>query len=194
MPITQETRTKMSESAKGNTNCLGKHWKVKDTSNMKGCTNGFQKGHSLGFQKGYIPWNKGEKCPSISESLKGHKHSKETRRKQSENWKGEKNPNYKGGISPINTRIRNGIEVRLWKEAVYIRDSFTCQKCGDNKGRNLIAHHIRNFAEEKELRTSIENGITFCEKCHTKFHKKYGTKNNTREQLEKFLNIKINDK
>jgi len=33
----------------------------------------------------------------------------------------------------------------------------------------------------------IDNGITLSEKAHREFHKKYGIKNNTNEQLEEFL-------
>jgi len=99
---------------------------------------------------------------------------------------GEKNPNWKGGVSF--KRIRNDVESRLWREAVFARDNWTCQKCGERGGK-LNAHHIFNFAEYPELRLAIDNGITFCDKCHKKFHKKYGTKNNTREQLEEFLKV-----
>jgi hypothetical protein len=66
------------------------------------------------------------------------------------------------------------------------RDNFTDQKTGI-KGGDLEIHHINNFAEFPELRTSIENGITFSKKSHQEFHKKYGYKNNTIEQLEEFL-------
>lgn len=128
----------------------------------------------------------------------GKKHSTETRRKMSEALKGhkawnkgvsfnvgEKHPNWKGGITPENNKIRNSLEIQLWRKSVFERDDFKCRKC-INGGR-LIAHHIRNFSEEIELRTSIENGITFCKNCHKEFHKKYGRKNNNREQINEFL-------
>lgn len=54
--------------------------------------------------------------------------------------------------------------MRLWREAVFARDNWTCQKC-KIMGGELNPHHIKNFAECPELRTSIENGITLCEKC-----------------------------
>ena len=100
---------------------------------------------------------------------------------------GKNSSNWKGGITPKNKKIWQSIEMRLWREAVFARDNWTCQKC-KIMGGELNPHHIKNFAECPELRTSIENGITLCEKCHREFHKKYDKKNNTKEQIEEFLN------
>ena len=130
----------------------------------------------------------------ISENRKGQKNnlgkhwklSKETRQKMSKANKGEKGSNWRGGINSINNTIRSGLEFRLWREAVFARDNWICQKCVKRSGM-LHAHHILNFAEHPELRFAIDNGITLCKKCHTEFHKKYGTKNNTKEQLKEFL-------
>jgi hypothetical protein len=168
------------------------------------------------IKKGNIPWNKGKHLSqkhreNISQAKKGKSHkgvpwtkeqwkkqvevhigkhqSEETRRKQSEALKGEKAPNYKGGISPENERIRQSLEYRLWRKAVFARDNFTCQKCGQ-RGGILRAHHINNFADFPELRFAINNGITLCQECHTKFHRIYSEYNNTKEQLEEFLNFK----
>ena len=127
------------------------------------------------------PWQRGNK------NCLGRKCSEETRRKLSEVHKGDKNSNWKGGITPEKKKIRTGIEWRLWREAVYARDNWTCQKCGDDKGGNLNPHHIQNFADYPELRFAINNGITFCRECHIEFHNKYGRKNNTKEQIEEFL-------
>lgn len=102
---------------------------------------------------------------------------------------GEKNPLWKGGVTPKNLIIRRSIEYRLWRESVYARDNWTCQKCKDNHGKNLVAHHINNFAQHPELRFAIDNGITLCAKCHNLFHKKNGVKDNTIEQLSAFLTI-----
>jgi len=128
-------------------------------------------------EKGRISWNKG---------LTGFKVSNATRKKISEMNKGSKSHLWKGGITPINQLIRNGIEIRLWREAVFARDNWTCQNC-KQRGYKLNAHHIFNFSEYPLLRTSIENGITLCEKCHKKFHKIYSKQNNTKEQLEEFI-------
>lgn len=124
----------------------------------------------------------------------GKKHSIETRIRQGKSQKGKKHHNWQGGITKENHKIRNSIEIKLWREATFKRDNWTCQKCNIKSGCGhkiyLNSHHVKNFSEFKELRTSIENGITFCKKCHKKFHKKYGIKNNNQEQLEEFINNK----
>jgi hypothetical protein len=99
---------------------------------------------------------------------------------------GKNGSNWKGGITPENRKIRNSIEIKLWRKSVFERDNYTCQKTGIRGGK-LVAHHIRNFAECLELRTSISNGITLSNKSHISFHKKYGMKNNNIKQINKFL-------
>jgi hypothetical protein len=122
-------------------------------------------------------WNKGVKKPPFTE---------EHRKNMGLARKGEKSCNWKGGVTPENKAIRNGIEFRLWRESVFIRDSWTCQKC-EQQGGYLHPHHIQNFSQYKELRFAIDNGITFCKDCHWNFHKKYGNRHNTREQIVEFL-------
>ena len=95
----------------------------------------------------------------------------EHRKRVSEAQKGRKAHNWKGGVSPINTRIRMSIEYRLWREAVFARDNWTCQKCG-KRGGNLHPHHIKEFAKYPELRFAIDNGQTLCRiPCHQSKHK-----------------------
>lgn len=117
---------------------------------------------------------------------KWYKNPEEWKRKISEGHRGKKHWNWKGGITPENAKIRNNIEFRLWREAVFARDNWTCQKCNERGGK-LHSHHIQNFAQWSGLRTSIENGITLCRNCHKDFHKKYGIKNNNQGQIWEFL-------
>ena len=173
----------------------------------------FKKGHktnvgikrSLEYIKMLSDRMKGKKMPEqLKEKLrkintgkvgywKGKKKgqlSEETKRKMSISHSGDKCNFWKGGITKENDKIRNSLEINLWKKAVLERDNFTCQKTGQIGGR-LVIHHINNFADFPELRTSIENGITLSRESHYEFHKIYGKKNNSREQLLEFINKKI---
>ena len=138
-----------------------------------------------------IESHKGKKRPPFSKDWK--KNMSEAKKGRIGYWRGKRRPtgekssNWKGGITSEHLKIRSSIEFRLWREAVFARDNFTCQKCGDNKGHNLNSHHIQNFSQYPELRTSIENGITFCRNCHKEFHKIYGKANNNKEQINDYI-------
>lgn len=144
------------------------------------------------FQKGNIPFFKGKKRPPRSEEWKkklseSHKGQKSWNKGQKyPQITGDKHPNWKGGITPLQTQVRMSSQYKLWKKSVFERDDFTCQKTG-KRGGDLVAHHINNFAEYPELRFAIDNGITLSDKAHREFHKKYGQKNNTLGQLQEFL-------
>jgi hypothetical protein len=117
------------------------------------------------FKKGFTPWNKNKKS-LISP---------------------EEHHNWKGGITSEREKIRKSLENKIWIRAVFERDNFTCQKYGETHG-GLNAHHIQNFSQYPEFRFAIDNGITLSKKAHEEFHKKYGYKNNSREQLLEFIN------
>lgn len=89
------------------------------------------------------------------------------RLKISESKKGAKSHFWKGGVSLINKRIRAGVEFRLWREAVFSRDNWTCQEC-KVRGGGLHPHHLKRFSDYPELRFSIDNGLTLCADCHKK--------------------------
>ncbi len=74
-----------------------------------------------------------------------------------------------------------------WVRNVYKRDYWTCQCCKKKKGVEINAHHKEGYAENKNLRIAVSNGITLCDTCHRNFHSIYGKKNNTSSQLEEFL-------
>ena len=138
----------------------------------------------MAFKKGHIPWNKGKhysdefKKRFNLEGLKlGHGWNKgmsmleEQKRKISKNrrgkntgknhhlWNGGSSKGYKKGY-------KNNRNYRLWREAVFKRDDYTCQDCKSNSVY-ITAHHIKSWAKFPELRLELSNGRTLCEKCHS---------------------------
>lgn len=80
----------------------------------------------------------------IGNMYKGKRLSKYHKRKMSDSQKriGNKPPiqkgrnhwNWKGGISPLHCRIRASKEYKLWRTAVFQKDSYTCVFCGERNG------------------------------------------------------------
>lgn len=110
----------------------------------------------------------------ISLSQKGKKPSLETRKKMSNAqrkrvmegkhnfWRGGKVSHY-----PELERIRKSQEYKIWRNAVYERDNWTCIWC-KKRGGKLNADHIKPFSLFPELRFAIDNGRTLCINCHRK--------------------------
>lgn len=84
-----------------------------------------------------------------------------------------------------NRRIIEGYA--QWRKEVKKKANFLCKCCGKNPSGKLVSHHLDGFHWKKESRLDINNGVCLCRKCHTSFHKKFGYKNNTKEQFEQFL-------
>lgn len=101
------------------------------------------------FKKGHRPWNTGKNNPFFS---------------------GPNNPRWKGGIYPETLKIRHSVEMKRWRLMVFERDLFTCVLCGRKRksGDRVILHadHIKPFSLYPDLRFSLENGRTLCQKCH----------------------------
>lgn len=89
----------------------------------------------------------------------------------SKDKRGANHWNWKGGITPKNQKERNSQEAHSWRKAVFERDEYTCQLCGQIGGK-LNAHHIKPWATYKHLRYEISNGVTLCESCHRAEHRR----------------------
>jgi 5-methylcytosine-specific restriction endonuclease McrA len=81
------------------------------------------------------------------------------------NRDGEANGRWKGGITPINHRIRGSKKYSEWRKSVFERDNYTCVFCGQ-RGGQLNADHIKPFSQFPELRFELSNGRTLCVPCH----------------------------
>ena len=183
-PITKEHKEKISRGGKGkkhkikNKGMIGKHLNSRKNSP-------FIKGHKIRRKKPFLNeehkkvlekkvW--GKRRGKNLEEVYGKKRGEEIRNNQSVahlgKMKGKKNPAWKGGITPINIRIRKSFEYRLWRESVFKRDNYTCIFCGKKfikgvTGRVILhADHIKPFALFPELRFAIDNGRTLCVDCH----------------------------
>ena len=170
----EETRRKMSEAFKG------RHYSEETRKRMSEAK---------------------KKLGLIPPSRKGKHMSEEAKEKISKaskgrvGWcrgiKGSKTPNWKGGITPIKKQIKNSEKYKEWRQQIFLRDNFICQRCKE-KGGYLHAHHKNKFfsrlLEEVKLNLpllplyegamiytplwDIDNGITLCKKCHMGLHKK----------------------
>jgi len=69
------------------------------------------------------------------------------------------------GKTTLAFRLRTSKRYAEWREAVFERDDYTCQECGQRGGK-LNADHIMKFAEYPELRFDVSNGRTLCVACH----------------------------
>lgn len=142
-------------------------------------------------KRGFAPWNKGltksdprvlknslghadkmrgrrltqEHKAKIGKSSRGHTLSPEARRKIADSKRGDKSHFWKGGITSKNEAFRKTLDYRLWREAVFKRDNWTCIWCRQ-RGGILNADHIKAFALYPELRLAIDNGRTLCVDCH----------------------------
>lgn len=139
---------------------------------------------------------KGKKYCCIEKNCK-NKVSEPDRRCHKCAHKGKNNSSWKGGLTDLYIMIRHLDEYKSWRKSVFERDNYICQKCGDNKGGNLEAHHKKQFAqilqeflqeysqfspiEDKEtlvrLATTykdfwdVSNGVTLCRDCHNETKK-----------------------
>ena len=123
-------------------------------------------------------------------------HSSETKEKMSQTAllkvANGTHQSWKGGITPENLKIRHSLEIKEWRESVFERDNYTCQKCSV-RGKVLHAHHnnksfviilnefINHYSQfsrfkDKEILMKLavgykpfwdtNNGNTLCENCH----------------------------
>ena len=103
-----------------------------------------------------------------------------------ERFCGENSPRWKPDKT-TEERDRYTLEDREWRNEIFEKSNYTCQKCGETHTL-LHAHHIYNWKTYESLRYDICNGVCLCKSCHTEFHSIYGRRNNNLMQILNFLN------
>lgn len=122
---------------------------------------------------------------------------------------------WKGGVSTIQSYLRETVEMREWKRKSMEDCNFKCVVSGEAFD---AVHHLYSFSDivfevfeelkypiyknvnqytEKELRCLIDKcselhekygyGVCLSKKYHDKFHARYGKGNNNKEQFDEFL-------
>lgn len=91
----------------------------------------------------------------------------------------------KGRKTSFNELLRHNSKWKIWREAIFLRDNFTCQNenckfCNNKMGIFLHPHHIKSVSLFPELIFNIENGITYC----AEFHLKSGLHKNMKMEIE----------
>ena len=121
------------------------------------------------------------------------KNCKDMAIKRNKKMVGKNHPRWRDDLTAderaAQTENRCGIDPKRlrWKDKVYKRDNYTCQRCDLSISGTLCAHHIYAWNKYKKLRYVANNGITLCKTCHTTFHSKYGFGKNTRKQLTEWM-------
>lgn len=132
-----------------------------------------------GFPKGHIPWQKGKPGKVNSGSFKKGQVSP-LKGKRHYAVMGNKNPNWKGGVTSLGRNIRELPEMINWRKSILEDDDYTCRKCERRGGNMHVDHFPVQFALilRKYSITSIEkailckelwdtkNGRTLCIDCH----------------------------
>lgn len=142
------------------------------------------KANGTGLKKGFVHSEETKRKIGIKNT--GKKPTVEQRKKMSESHIGllskEKHPNWKGGITPLSTRIRNTNYYRKWKKEILL-NSNGCMFC-KSIHRLEVDHYPIKFSELIKLNKieSVENGINcsnlwdmkngrvLCRECHKKVH------------------------
>lgn len=156
---------------------------------VKGFKNGYEENLKLGqgwnrgthltnsgsFEVGHeVPreWRDAIKKRSTGNTYrKGSTHTEEAKEKNrvahlgKVTMSGEGHYNWKGGITPLRKKLYFSEEYKSWRNAIFDRDNYTCQMCGQ-RGKELNADHIKAWSSNPELRFEIDNGRTLCIDCH----------------------------
>jgi hypothetical protein len=154
----EETKIKLRKSLKGRKLSDATRKKMSETRKRLGIVPPSPRGRIISEETR-------KKMSKAQLGKKGKPLTIEQKKHLSEFHKGEKSHLWRGGITPQIRAIRNSLEYKLWRKAVFERDNWACVWCNERGGK-LNADHIKSFRDYPELRFAIDNGRTLCEACH----------------------------
>lgn len=140
--------------------------------------------------------------PDICHSCSAREIGRSKKGTQFPQIRGEYSPHWKNGAKSLQNTIRTSPLNSIWIQNVLKRDDYSCVCCAQ-RGGVLHVHHVANFSallemyeitklnwrEFKCVLFNVDNGITFCKKCHSEFHAFCGGNGQStdRIQLKGFL-------
>jgi hypothetical protein len=166
----EATRLKMSLSAVGNKNGLGKVPTAEHREKIRQAKLGVPRPDMIG--KTYVAGNTWSRGKVLTEATKklisnakiGKQLSFEHRAKLSASaHRGVEHHNWKGGLTSASRMERVKFRKTMQKQ-VFARDNYICQFC--EAGGNLQVDHIKKWSDYPELRFDIDNCRTLCMACH----------------------------
>lgn len=94
--------------------------------------------------------------------------------------KGKDNKAWRGGVTNYTKKIRKSNSYITWREAIFKRDNYTCQKCQQIGGKLCVDHYQKGFARilfENNINSledailcndlwDLNNGRVLCISCH----------------------------
>lgn len=184
-----------------NRECMINH--RNDTGHYKGENNFNYKGENKSFNCTYCGVLSEKKSSTNLKYSVNHFCSIECQAKwKSENLTGDNAYNWRGGNGTLLTNIRRLTASSDWIKAVFLRDEFKCQACG-NGSNKLNAHHLSpfrdiirryNITSSREAQAcnelwDIDNGVAMCRSCHIQFHRTYGIYEFTPEDFLEFKEL-----
>ena len=154
---------------KGHRRNVGKSWKV-PKENRKNMGKGQKGKKSIRKGKTYEEMYGIKKARKIKEQISKKRIGYPKSPNANSYPKGNKHPDWKGGITSYAMKLRNSAEYKIWRSEVFERDNWTCQTCQE-RGVYLESHHKIPFCqllktEFEYLIFDVDNGVTLCKDCH----------------------------
>ena len=127
------------------------------------CIRAWVRRHSLqkpagSWTQGVAPWNKGRRY-----TLRSF-HTPEARARFAEQKRGDKNPQWRGGVTSERAAI--SADVATMRPEIFRRDGYRCRLCG-TPGGSLELHHILPVWSRPDIARDKDNIATVCRPCHT---------------------------